>query len=514
MRNFVIFLFLCVSSDCVCGAKILAVSAWTGKSHFVYMEPLFLELAKRGHQVTVLSHFPRESKTPNYREISLVGSRPSIHNNLSFPEVSDSLTVLGILPKLVIDIIEMESVMHSEPVKQLINSTEEFDLVINDLFINDVFAAFANKFNAPLISMVSSVLLPWANYRVANPDNPAYIPNFFSPYSNNMCFKERLLNTINYILTNIASIFYLRKSDIIVKQHFGNDYPPLEDILKNTSLLMVNSFPVLTGARPTVPQVVQIGGIHLKPVKRLPQDIEKFINKSKHGVVYFSMGSMVKLSTLPEDKFLAFKTVLSHLPQRVLWKWEEDTMPDQPKNVKIAKWFPQRDILAHPNVKLFISHGGLMSTTEAVYSGVPMIGIPLFGDQPANLAAVEAKGAGIQLHFHNISLESVEYAVNTVLNDPRYAENAKRLSELYRDRPVSAMDTAVYWTEYVIRHKGTKHLQSAAMHLAWYQYLLLDVILVIGVVVLAAIVISYYTVKYSFLLITYFLNRRKKLKKA
>lgn len=41
------------------------------------------------------------------------------------------------------------------------------------------------------------------------------------------------------------------------------------------------------------------------------------------------------------------------------------------------------------------------------------------------------------------------------------------------------MDTAVYWVEYVIRHKGAPRLQSTAKQLAWYQYYLLDVILVL-----------------------------------
>lgn len=58
----------------------------------------------------------------------------------------------------------------------------------------------------------------------------------------------------------------------------------------------------------------------------------------------------------------------------------------------------------------------------------------------------------------------------------RYRERMKQLSEIYHDRPMTAMETAVYWTEYVIRHKGARHLQSVAATLPWYQYLLLDVI--------------------------------------
>jgi len=51
------------------------------------------------------------------------------------------------------------------------------------------------------------------------------------------------------------------------------------------------------------------------------------------------------------------------------------------------------------------------------------------------------------------------------------------------------MDTAVYWVEYVIRHKGAPRLQSAAKQLAWYQYYLLDVILVLFGIPLVSLIV-------------------------
>jgi glucuronosyltransferase len=57
----------------------------------------------------------------------------------------------------------------------------------------------------------------------------------------------------------------------------------------------------------------------------------------------------------------------------------------------------------------------------------------------------------------------------------------KQLSRAFRDRPQSALETAVFWTEYVIKHRGAPHLQSAAVDLSWYQYLLLDIIMVLTV---------------------------------
>lgn len=69
------------------------------------------------------------------------------------------------------------------------------------------------------------------------------------------------------------------------------------------------------------------------------------MNESSEGVVYFSFGSMLRGATLPEDKVKAFLQVFESLPQRVLWKWEDDTVDKLPSNVKIMKWIPQRDVL-------------------------------------------------------------------------------------------------------------------------------------------------------------------------
>lgn len=72
----------------------------------------------------------------------------------------------------------------------------------------------------------------------------------------------------------------------------------------------------------------------------------------------------------------------------------------------------------------------------------------------------------------------------------RYAQKAKQLSQLVRDVPKTPLDTAVYWTEYVIRHKGAPHLYSGARDLNFFQYYLLDVTAVILVVVSIIIYMS------------------------
>lgn len=75
------------------------------------------------------------------------------------------------------------------------------------------------------------------------------------------------------------------------------------------------------------------------------QDILEFIEDSLHGVVLFTFGSTVLMSSMPSYRRTAFLEALAQLPQRILMKYEGE-MIDKPNNVMIRKWLPQRDILS------------------------------------------------------------------------------------------------------------------------------------------------------------------------
>jgi glucuronosyltransferase len=77
----------------------------------------------------------------------------------------------------------------------------------------------------------------------------------------------------------------------------------------------------------------------------LLQDLQKFLDESPDGVIYFSMGSNLRSSNMKNVTKEAFLEAFSKLKQRVLWKWEADSLPGQPSNVKFGKWLPQSDIL-------------------------------------------------------------------------------------------------------------------------------------------------------------------------
>jgi glucuronosyltransferase len=73
----------------------------------------------------------------------------------------------------------------------------------------------------------------------------------------------------------------------------------------------------------------------------------------------------------------------------------------------------------HPNVKAFITHGGLMGTMEAVYFGVPMVAFPLFGDQFHNVKNYEDQGIVVRLDYTTITKENLLKALREVLENPR-----------------------------------------------------------------------------------------------
>ncbi|GLH07826.1 UDP-glucuronosyltransferase 1-6 [Gryllus bimaculatus] len=133
-------------------------------------------------------------------------------------------------------------------------------------------------------------------------------------------------------------------------------------------------------------------------------------------------------------------------------------------------------------MRAFVTHGGLGGTHEAVHWGVPTVTIPFFSDQHQNGFLMQQHGAGRVLPFDHITEDSFRQALHAVLNDPSYRENARRLSEQFRDRPQAPLDTAVWWTEYVMRHRGAPHLRSAAVGLSWVQLWLLDVGVVLAAI--------------------------------
>lgn len=491
----------------VLSAKILAVLPISAKSHHIVFRPLLHELARKGHHLTVLSPFPEEKPIPNITDIyTHTHAEDELKRKLDFEMVLKIMSYTPIVSPLPFwfftydicsDFLQLPQVIN------LIQSNENFDAIILEPFFGqESLLLFGHLFKAPVIAIQPSAIYSIINTATGNPLSLSYIPELMLPYTNKMSFIERLHNTILVTSEIFLQDFYnIPKHEQIIKSllskyPMSSDIPSINDMIKNVSLVLVNSHVCCSYPQPYVPKIIPVGGIHVsRERKPLPNDIKTFMDEAKEGVIFFSLGSNIPDGKLPEHIKDAFVTAFSKLKQRVLWKIKTDSIPEISSNVKLLKWAPQQDILAHPNCVLFITHGGLLSQHESINAGIPTVGIPFFADQPLNIKYSEVAGFGVKLAYHDISAESIYDRVNTVLSNSSYRENARRLQTLFQDRESSPLDTAVFWVEYVIRHKGASHLQSPVPHMSWHQYLLLDVIIVLKLALIVFIIILYFIVK-------------------
>ncbi|XP_075058967.1 UDP-glucuronosyltransferase 2B31-like isoform X2 [Mixophyes fleayi] len=243
--------------------------------------------------------------------------------------------------------------------------------------------------------------------------------------------------------------------------------------------------------RPTLPNFQYVGGLHCKPAKPLPEEMENIVQSSgDHGIVVFSLGSFVKNMTDERSNVIA--AALSQLPQKVIWRYSGKKPDTLGENTVLYDWIPQNDLLGHPKTKAFITHGGTNGIYEAIYHGIPMVGIPLFAEQKDNLVHMKTKGMAVILDINKMQIQDLVDAVNTVINNPTYKENAMRISSIHHDQPIKPLDRAVFWIEFVMRHKGAKHLRPASHDLTWYQYHCLDVV---GFLLVCLFTLLYITIK-------------------
>ncbi|KAI7815544.1 UDP-glucuronosyltransferase [Rhyzopertha dominica] len=471
-----------------------------GRSHFTMFEPLVQELARRGHDVDVVSHFPQKTPIDGYNDLSVAGTLPILVNNMSM-EMFHGKTQWDVMMFMLNEagINVCEAVFKTKVLQDLKNTKKKYDVLITEVFATDCMLGFAHHFGIPSIGMTSSVSLPWGGDRFGNPDNPSYIPNYFVPYKSKMTLYERIVNTLTLIGAKLGYEFIsTRASNALARNFFGPNLPHLKELTFNMSLLLVNSHFSLNQARPTVPNFVEVAGLHIRDPKPLPEKIKKLVETDSEGIIYLSMGSMLLTETFDDDKLQGLFDAFKELPYKVLWKATREKFSRNvtiPNNIHFEPWLPQFDLLCHPKVKLFVTHGGLMGTQEAVYCGVPTIGIPIFADQMNNVRNCETRGLAIEVPYEEIRKDRVLVAARKLLEDPRYKKNVERTSRLFRDRPHNALDTAVYWVEYVIRNNGAPELRSTVTELQWYQYLLLDVIAVLTTTLLIIFSLIYVVIK-------------------
>ncbi|KAG8295222.1 UDP-glucuronosyltransferase 1-1 [Homalodisca vitripennis] len=485
MRLSLLHIMLLDVISLVMGAKILAILPYSGKSHFIFVSSVLQALSQRGHHIIEYSPHPPSKPTPNYTHVEIhTGFENTIKNwtFLEFIEICrNDATNIEVLWEITYGVCL--HTFQNEAVQELLDSDQHYDLVITEsTFGQESMLVFGHRFGVPTVTLQGIPTWSAMNLNAGNTPSVASIADFTVIVgTDDMSFMERCKNFF-YVMKILFAYYnyHLPAHEYILKTYYKYDFPPLVEMVSNVSLYLVNAHETVGYVQPYTPNIVPIAGITISPDRvPLPEEVKKFMDKAKEGVIYFSFGTMVPVHLLPENILKAFVNVFKKLKQNVLWKTDLESIPGLTNNVMLIKWVPQPGVLAHPNCVLFITHGGLFSQHEAIYAGVPIVGVPFFGDQPFNMRFAEHRGFGIKLDFHTISEDTVTAALNGVLHDPKYKNNAQRLSRIFRDRPISPADSAVFWVEHLLQHGTTQQLRPASAQLSWYQLALLDVIAVI-----------------------------------
>ncbi|XP_063775872.1 UDP-glucuronosyltransferase 2A1-like isoform X2 [Pseudophryne corroboree] len=486
------------------------VLAWpTDASHFMNMKIILEELAHKGHDVTVLVHsaiiiMGNDTVSPlKYEEFSIPFTKEKSEKfleeflhvwiyevpNMSYWEFYTKMKIF-MQEQVKVEKHVCEGVIKN---KLLLRKLEEekFDVLVSDPLI-PCGELIAELLGVPFVySFRFSMGNAMERLCGHLPAPFSYVPGSMVELTDKMSFVERVRNINFYIFQDI--FFHLVFGsfwDGYFSEALGRP-TSLCEIMGKAEMWLIRTYWDFEYPRPLLPNFEFVGGLHCKPAKPLPEEMEKIVESSgEHGIVVFSLGSMVK--NLTDERSNVIAAALSQLPQKVIWRYSGKKPATLGENTVLYDWIPQNDLLGHAKTKAFITHGGTNGIYEAIYHGVPMVGIPLFADQPDNIIHMKTKGMAVMLDINKMQTQDLLDAVNTVLKNPTYKENAMRISRIHHDQPVKPLDRAVFWIEFVMRHKGAKHLRPASHELTWYQYHCLDVI---GFLLVCLFTVLYITVK-------------------
>ncbi|XP_051165052.1 UDP-glucosyltransferase 2-like isoform X3 [Leptopilina boulardi] len=465
--------------------RILVIAPLNSRSHSNMLEGVAKALAIKGHQVDVISHFEMKNAPKNYTTIiNLDGSMKKMVNTWTMDMV-EHYRDIDVVPTIVKDFgSNFCELMGLEKMQRFIKNPPRdppYDLVITEALGGNCFFGFGHVLKVPVVMVSALTHFLWFDEILGNPMSNAYAINLETKNSRIVTFWDRVKNQFWAHYGNYRFYKYTEEyQTMAMRKYLSPDIPNIREIEKKTSLLLVNAYQSFFGIRPLIPAVVQIAGIQIELSEtKITPELKIWMDESTHGVVFFTLGSMVIIEDFPKEILLGLYGAFAKLsPIRVLMKIvnKEKLPPGLPKNVLTMSWIPQIPVLRHKNTKVFMTHGGLNSAQEGLYFAVPMIGFPLFGDQPLNIRLLADKNVAYEMDYRDITEKSVNNALRAVLYDPKYQEAAKRESQLFRDRPMNATDTAVFWIEYIIRN-GANSLRSPSMDMPWWKAELVDVYL-------------------------------------
>uniref|UniRef100_A0A3Q3IRR7 UDP-glucuronosyltransferase n=1 Tax=Monopterus albus TaxID=43700 RepID=A0A3Q3IRR7_MONAL len=497
------------SSTLINGGKVLVFPV--DGSHWINMKVIIEELHSRGHEITVLR--PSDTwyikpESPHYKSITINSSSGFdeeglglfVTNSLKIQREGASLwtrlsmeyellSLFNQLHKLVVQM--MGEIFENTELMQNLHDAK-YDVVLTDPVMGGG-VLLGHRLGLPLVFNVRWTLQGDAHQAIA-PSPLSHVPVTFTKLTDKMTFTQRVKNFLCYLFL-CFQIWYMADVNYkpFVHHYFGSDVHYMELFQAADIWLIRNDF-TFEFPRPTMPNIVYMSGFQCKPSKPLSKELEDFVQSSgEHGVIVMTLGTLVE--KLPEDVTEDIAGAFAQLPQKVIWRHAGKKPSTLGNNTLLLDWLPQNDLLGDPKTRVFVAHGGTNGIQEAIYHGIPMVGLPLMFDQPYNFFRMEVRGVAKVLDIATVNKDNFLEALKEVLYEPSYREKMKTLSNLHRDQPMKPLDRAIFWIEFVMRHKGAPHLRTESYKMSAFQYHSIDVMVFLLAVIVLLFMVFIFAVK-------------------
>ena len=383
--------------------------------HLNAMLPIGQELQKRGHLVTFFGLLDVQATViASGLRFQAIGEQefPLGTNKRLFTELG-KLKGLAAL-KYTVNFVKDEAIVALKDIPQHIQALQIQALLVDQ--VTSYGGTIADLLNMPFITICNAA--PF-NREVS-------VPPVNTNWAYDLSWIGILRNKFGYQILDTATKPVIKTINDFRQQH----NLPLHTIpnQRYSQLAQISQAPSeFDFPRKELPPHFHYTGPYFSSGSR--QSVEfPFEKLTGQPLIYASMGTLQnKLLTVFADIAEACADFDAQLVISLGGASKPEDLPPLKGNPLVVAYAPQLEII--PKAAMMITHAGMNTAMECLTNGVPMVAIPVTNDQPGVAARITWTGCGETIPVKKLNVANLKNAIQKVLTNPSYKENAVRLQK-------------------------------------------------------------------------------------